>query len=179
MSKLITFFVFVFLGCTMLSAIMEGGGGIVAVPLSSGIDNDDTTLSVTSTTDYLDTDYVVLDDEEILYSGKTSNTFTGCTRGYNDTTAASHASGTMIYTKSANLVNSALGFNVAATQDSMGWWAVITIPIKFMTKTLPNIIVMNYSFLTGSMAIVGWFFLAIGIGLIIVIALSLAGGRRV
>ena len=33
---------------------------------------------------------VTIDSEKILYTGKTSNSLTGCTRGYDGTTAASH-----------------------------------------------------------------------------------------
>jgi hypothetical protein len=38
---------------------------------------------------------------------------------------------------------------------------------------------MNFNFLTGNLAIIGWFFFAAGAGLIITLAISLAGGRRV
>jgi len=38
---------------------------------------------------------------------------------------------------------------------------------------------MNYSFLSGQLAIIGWFFFAAAAGLIITLALYLAGGRRV
>jgi len=37
-----------------------------------------------------------IDSEEISYTGKTYRTFTGCTRGANSTTAASHSSGALI-----------------------------------------------------------------------------------
>lgn len=179
MSKLIAFFMFLFVGCTILSAIMEGGGGVVSTQLTSTIDSDDTTLSVTSTADFEDDGNVMIGSEKIAYTSKTSTTFAGCTRGEDETTARAHASGAMVYTEEASIVNNAMGFDVAATADSMGWWAVVTLPLKFMTTTLPNIIVMNYSFLTGELGIIGWFFFAMGIGLVITIALQLAGGRRI
>ena len=179
MSKLITFFLFLFVGCSILSAVMEGGGGIVTTELSDDITASSTTIPVVSTRDFLDADYIILEQEEILYSGKTDTSFTGCTRGYNGTTATAHAEGTLAMTEGASTLNNALGFNIAATADSMGLWATVTIPFYFLTRTLPNIVMMNWSFLQGDLAIIGWFFFAAGAGLVITLALQLAGGRRV
>ena len=39
---------------------------------------------------------ITIDDEEITYTGTTYRTFTGCTRGANSTTAASHSDGALI-----------------------------------------------------------------------------------
>lgn len=179
MAKLITFFMFFFIGCTILSSIMEGGGGIVSVPLGVAVDDDDVVLTVSNTDDFLSADYVYVGKEKILYANKTGTTFTGCTRGYGGTTATSHAADSMVYTSGASAINDALGFSVAATADTMGWWAVITVPFYFLTKTLPHAVMMNYSFLTGTLGIVGYFLMAVAIGLVIVFALTLAGGRRV
>jgi len=179
MSKLITFFLFMFIGCTILSAIMEGGGGIVAAELHTAVDDADTTLVLDSTTQFETADYVIIGSEKISYTGKTATDLTGCTRGYQSTDAVAHAAGSMVYTPEANLVENALGFNIATTTDSMGAWAVVTIPYKFLTRTLPNVVSMNYSFLTGYLGIIGWFIIAIGASLVIVIAISLAGGRRI
>ena len=179
MSKLITFFLFLFTGATMLSAIMEGGGGVLAIELETTIDADATTVEVASTTDFLSSDYIIIGNEKIRYTNTTATDFTGCTRGYDDTTATSHVAGTMVYSPEGSAVEGALGFNVAATTDSMGLWSVITIPFFFLTRTLPNIIQMNFSFLSGDLAIIGWFFFAAGTGLVITIALALAGARRV
>lgn len=179
MSKLVAFFMFMFIGCTALSAIMEGGGGVVAVELQTTIDTDDTTIEVSTTTDFLDADTVVIGNEEIEYTGKTATTFTGCTRASNGTTAAYHQAGSTVYTRNSSLINDAIAFSIPATVDSMGYWAVIAIPFNFLTKTLPHVLVMNYSFLTGDMAFIGWIFIAISTGFVITLALSLAGGRRV
>lgn len=183
MSKLITFFLFLFIGSAILSAIMEGGGGIQTTELTAVVDDDDTILTVTTTTGFLGTDYIIIGTEKILYDwtdgthfGRVANP---CTRGYDGTTATAHAIGAMVMTADASAVNNALGFNIAATADSMGAWSAITIPFYFLTKTLPRIVMMNFSFLGGQLAIIGWFFFAAGAGLIITLALSLAGARRV
>lgn len=168
-----------FLGATILSSVMEGGGGIATTKLSAGIDDAVVVLPVTSTAGFLGADYVVIEDEKILYTGTTPNSFTVCTRAYDGTIAKAHSSGSNVYTAEASAVNQALGFNIAATADSMGVWAALTIPFYFLTKTIPRIIVMNFSFLSGQLALVGWFFFAMAAGLVITLAIYLAGSRRI
>lgn len=165
----------------MLSAVMEGGGGIVAVRLATAMNDNVLAIEVANTDGYLDADYVIIGSEKVLYTSKTDTVFTvdANGRGYGGTEATSHAVGDMVMTADASAVNNAFGFNVAATADSMGLWSTITIPFFFLTKTLPRIVMMNFSFLSGQLAILGWFFFAMGAGLIITLALSLAGGRRV
>lgn len=179
MSKLATFFLFIFIGSSILGGIMNGGGGILAVKLAAPVDADATTITVASTQDFLDSDYLVIGTEEILYHGKTDTSFTGCERGKNGTTATAHAAGAMVYTRDASAVNDALGFNIAVTTDAMGVWSAITIPFYFLTKTIPRIVMMNFSFLSGELAIVSYIFFAAGAGFVITLALTLAGGRRV
>lgn len=179
MSKLITFFLFALIGMSILSGVMEGGGGYAVTELSSGITAAAVTIPVDSTDGFLSADYINIGDETILYTGKTANSFTGATRGYLDTEATAHADNTNVYTTDASAVNSALGFNIAATADSMGWWAAITIPWNFLVKTVPRIAVINYSFLSGELAIIGVLWYAMVGGLIVSLALYIAGGRRV
>ena len=158
---------------------MRGGGGIVAATLTADVTDTETILTMGSTTDYLSQDYVIIGEERILYTGKTSTTLTGCTRGSEGTDAVPHYIGDMVYTADASSINNAMGFNIAAVQDSMGWWGTITIPFRFLFTTLPRIARMNMSFLSGSLAIIGWVWFALVGGFFITLALSLAGARRV
>ncbi|MHA1400152.1 MAG: hypothetical protein ACTSQE_07370 [Candidatus Heimdallarchaeaceae archaeon] len=63
--------------------------------LNGGINSTQTTITVDATTDYSNTGVIYVGDgsfgsyEAIKYTGKTSTTFTGCTRGYWSTTAQS------------------------------------------------------------------------------------------
>ena len=60
--------------------------------LSSGISATATSLTVASGTNFPSIGGVILiDTEQIAYSGKSTNTLTGLTRGYNGTTAATHS----------------------------------------------------------------------------------------
>ena len=174
-----TFFLIMLVGCSILGAIMKGGGGIVAEALTVDVTESDTILTMASTTEYLSQDYVVIGEEKILYSAKTSTTLTGATRGYDGTDAVPHYDGDMVYTADASSINNALGFNIAAVQDTMGWWGTITIPFRFLFQTLPRIARMNMSFMTGGLAIIGWIWFAMAAGFFITLALSLAGARRV
>lgn len=179
MSKLVTFFLVMLLGCSMLGAIMRGGGGIVAVALADDVTATNTTLTVDSTTDFLSTDYVIIQAEKILYTSRTATTFMGCTRGYDGTVAAEHEAGALVYTADANAINNALGFNVAATQDTWGWLSVLAIPFNFFIRTIPRIIRINISFLAGPLAVIGWLWLVMAAGFVITLALAIVGGMRV
>ena len=158
---------------------MHGGGGIVAAALASDVTATDTTISVASTTDYLSTDYILIEGEKIHYAGLTSTSFTGCTRGYDETTAVSHEAGALVYTADASAINNALGFNMAAQQDSVGWLSVLAIPFNFFVITVPRIIRMNLEFLVGPLAVVGWVWLCMAAGFVITLALMIISGMRV
>jgi hypothetical protein len=54
----------------------------------------ETTVHVTSATAFPDSGAFFCGDEEITYTGKTSNTFTGCSRGANSTSKVLHTVGT-------------------------------------------------------------------------------------
>ena len=60
--------------------------------LSSGINATDTSLTLVSGTNFPNAGVVQIDTEIIAYTGKSTNTLTGLTRGYNGTTAAIHSS---------------------------------------------------------------------------------------
>ena len=68
----------------------------VTTTLSSSIDDDDTTIPVTSASSFDSTGTIIIDSENITYTGTTSTTFTGATRGAESTTAASHSSGATV-----------------------------------------------------------------------------------
>lgn len=59
--------------------------------LSVALTATDATLTLVDGTSYPSSGIVTIGSEQILYTGITGNTLTGLTRGYNSTTAASHA----------------------------------------------------------------------------------------
>lgn len=58
--------------------------------LTSAINSSVTTIALTDASTYPDTGSITVDSEVILYTSKSGNTLTGCTRGYGGTTAAAH-----------------------------------------------------------------------------------------
>ena len=56
----------------------------------ASFDASETTITVDSTYDFPEQGRLRVDDEEILYTGKTPTTFTGCTRGARGTLASTH-----------------------------------------------------------------------------------------
>src|SRR5258708_39831445 len=59
--------------------------------------NSDTTLTLASTTGFPTTGLVTIDNSEVVsYTGVSGATITGCTRGADGTTAASHAQGVTV-----------------------------------------------------------------------------------
>lgn len=58
--------------------------------LDGAINDSATTITVDSTATFKDSGTIKIDDEYINYTGKTDTTFTGCTRGSQSSTAASH-----------------------------------------------------------------------------------------
>ena len=74
--------------------------GTTVTLLNGTINNSVTTVVVTSTTGFSATGTILIDSELITYTGITATTFTGCTRGTNGTTAASHTTGATVYNAS-------------------------------------------------------------------------------
>ncbi len=68
----------------------------ISTTLDGAIDNLVTTVNVIDTTSFPSTGYIVIDTEVIKYTGKTGSSFTGCTRGADGSTAASHITGSVV-----------------------------------------------------------------------------------
>jgi len=70
--------------------------GVSASTLNGAIDAVVTTITVVSTSAFTASGAIWIDGEYITYSGKTATDFTGCVRGADGTTAASHLSGAQV-----------------------------------------------------------------------------------
>jgi hypothetical protein len=173
MAKLIMFFAFSFVGASILTGILAGGGGLAVTQLNGALTDVAVVINVDSTDGYLANDYITIGDEIILYTGTTATSFTGCTRGVDGTTACAHDDEENVYTTYASVINSALGFNVASTAATYGAFSIIALPFNFFTKTLPHLIAWNFEFLRGDLAWVAYFFFAMSIGLVVTLALQL------
>tara|TARA_B100000902_G_scaffold111_1_gene165 strand:+ start:1213 stop:3330 length:2118 start_codon:yes stop_codon:yes gene_type:complete len=70
---------------------ISGSAATTAVNDGSGITASDTSVTVDSSANFETAGYLLIGSEIIQYTGKTSTTFTGLTRGLFGTTASSHA----------------------------------------------------------------------------------------
>ena len=70
--------------------------GTTVTLLNGTINSSATTVVVNSTTGFAATGTILIGNELITYSGKTSTDFTGCVRGADGTTAASHTTGVTV-----------------------------------------------------------------------------------
>lgn len=175
MHKLLTTFLMIFIGTSILAAVMQGGGGIVSTTLAQNITANATSIPAASTSIFADKDIIRIGSEEILYLSKNSTAFFADTRGYDDTEAETHEAGTRIYSAEASAINDALGFNIGVTIETGGMWGLITLPINFFTKTLPHLIMLNVNFLkTPELSFIAIFWFAGGIALLVTLAIWIA-----
>lgn len=105
--------------------------------LNGSITDSATTITVDSTTGFDSTGNIVIEDETISYTGTTSTTFTGCTRGASDTTAASHSDNVVV----AQFTGGGVPLYVFRTPDNN--WGLFPFPNKTYTLvyeyyTIPN-----------------------------------------
>jgi hypothetical protein len=77
--------------------------GAADTTLNGAITNSATTLTVNSTTEFPTAGTLVIEAEQITYTGTTSTTFTGCTRGANATTALAHVDNSKVSMNAAAL----------------------------------------------------------------------------
>ena len=94
--------------------------GSVTTTLNGTINSSATSITLTSAASFTSSGAIVIDSEYITYSGKSTNTLTGCVRGASGTTAASHTSGatvTQVVTSGSNAWN---GWGVAASNSGVG-----------------------------------------------------------
>lgn len=64
--------------------------------LNGAIDNSQTTITLADASSFPTSGKVIIENEVITYSGKSTNDLTGCTRGTNGTTAVSHLDTTVV-----------------------------------------------------------------------------------
>lgn len=86
--------------------------GNITTTLNGALTNNATTITVTSTTNFDTTGTLLIDSERIPYTGKTSTTFTGCTRGGEGSTAATHSTGATV-----TMAKNSIEFDLANDQS--------------------------------------------------------------
>lgn len=171
--KLLVTFLLIFMGTTLLGAIMAGGGGIVSTTLAANITAEDTEIPIASARLFADKDIIIIGSEKILYTAKNSTSLLDCERGYGNTIPTRHAAGARVYTQESGILNDALGYNFVVEMETAGMWGIIMLPIRFFTTTLPHLIQVNVAFLKiPELAIIAIFWMVAGIALLVILAIQ-------
>jgi hypothetical protein len=105
--------------------------------LNGDINSSVTTITVASTAGFEDVGTITIDEENITYTGKTSTTFTGCTRGADSTVAASHSNGDTV-TRSSKWYNITRSSGAYSATADEGWTSTIIGGVLVMTNNFDN-----------------------------------------
>jgi hypothetical protein len=176
MHKLLLSAILVFIGCSFLSAIMQGGGGFTSSTLAAGINATSTSIPIADTSSFANEDIITIDSEQILYTSRNDTGVSTETqyRGYSGTTATAHSTGATVYTEEAGVINSMLGFNIALQVQTGGIYGILQLPFQFLLVALPHLISLNLSILAiPELSIIGICWFGFGIALLVVLTIQL------
>ena len=96
-------------------------------------------MSVTDTSQFASSGYVLIGDEVIAFSGKTATTLTGLTRAQAGTSAATHAAGTAVTSAQVAAANTATLVRLNITDFTNGVTVVSETDITFAIGGIYNI----------------------------------------
>lgn len=144
--KLVSFILAVYWTISVFSGFAAGGGGVLIEPLTADISATDMAIPIADTSGWLNADVVIIGEEQIAYTSKTSTTLVVSQRGYDGTTAEAHYTGENVYTRSASVFNRMASYNVGVVAETDGWLAFIKIPIAVVTL-LFTLFTVNLTFL--------------------------------
>ena len=116
--------------------------------LNGALNNSATTVTVDSTTGFPATGTIDIDSELITYTGLTGTTFTGCVRGVNGTTAASHLDNAIV-TNASSWIGWGLESNTNATILSAASWSLDNFG-QILVATIKNSKIFTWSPAVGS-----------------------------
>jgi hypothetical protein len=116
-----------------LAAIYVYDNTSSSTTLDGSIDASVTTVTVDSTTGFESIGTITIESENISYTGKTATTFTGCTRGADSTTAASHSDSVTVTraTKWYNITRTSGAYSATADEN---WTSTIIGGVLVMTN---------------------------------------------
>ena len=163
----------------LAGGIAAGQTDFATTTLTVAIDAGDTVLTVYDTTGLPETGVVVLEDEHIGYSHKTSTTLYGSAtaplvRGAEGTEAVSHAAGTFVSTVPGAMMGMSMAYNVVALTDIAGPRAVVVAPLALF-RLLGTFFSPRLDFLGTNLAIITYLWMILAIGMVAALAVRLFG----
>lgn len=171
---LLTGFIILNIFFSFIDYIVVGASDMNVTKLTSAISANTTTVPVQSTAGWRTADWAMIGDEKIRYNGKTSTSFNNAVRGYDTTDAVAHASGTRVYGRMSDVINTSVGFNIIDTGASVGSINALALVTRFLTTALPQMVQWNFYFLKeGFWQYLRMLLVAISVALIFVIAIQI------
>lgn len=160
------FFVFVFITCQIVM-IAISGGGMAVTALTSPVSVNATVLNVGSTANFLSASpstpaylkVVGSSQEVVYYTGLTSTTVTGVTRGVADPQtgeqyeASEHVTGAKVMTTNMGAIDTFVGYSVGSAQGATGSIRVIIASGLAILRNIPRMLAWDYPWFQGQAAI--------------------------
>ena len=163
MNKLTAFLLFIFTVGTILSFASEGVFALVTTVLTADIDGSDTTIPVGTVTGYIDNHFIIIQNEIIGYTGRTTTCpepftaspacFTGATRGDQTTTPASYVTNQRVYNQTTGLINQMVGFNIAEQVTTVGIFRTAFSLPQALVSAISKTLLWDFSYLEGDFVI--------------------------
>ena len=158
MARWATFFIFMFITGQLIAVMIEGGGFAVS-RLNGPLSATAKVITIDSTENFLAADathpaYIMVGDEIVSYTDKTSTQFVPCLRGEKDpqtqraTEASAHAHRTKVKTLNVAAMDSFIGYNITTSGAEFGTLDAV----KFVGRTfanLPKMLLWDYPWFTG------------------------------
>ena len=179
MGKALTFMLFMWIAITIAGGVVAGEVPFATTTLTVAIDEDDDVLTVGSTEGLPNKGVVVLENEHIGYSHKTSTTLYGSdtaplVRGAQDTDATPHAAGTFVATVQGSMMGQSVAYEVVALTDAAGPRAVIVAPLAFF-RLMGAFLSPPLEFLGTNLQIIAYLWIILAIGILVAVAVTLFG----
>jgi hypothetical protein len=122
---------------------LDGQQSNTGATLTTSISATATTITISNASDLPSTGFIKLDNETITYGYSTGNTLYNCFRGQNNTTAAAHTAGAVVYqqnlpcatvwpTPDAAQSYQLVYWRLRRTQDAGGGVNVMDVPFRFI-----------------------------------------------
>lgn len=155
----------------MMSMSFEGASGPVSTRLDGAIDNDDTTITVDSTTGYVDPAgnfdrLLYLENEIIRFNDVVGLTFVGITRGSFGTEAVDHADNIVVYNEAAGTLNSLAIYNLGEELQNVGSLKGVFNATMALFGAVPSMLTWDYAYLEGTNQFIRMFLMTFSIGFV-------------
>jgi len=185
MGKAITFLIVMWICISIAGSITTGSVAATSTTITANITSTEVdSIPVASTVGFPDSGFIVIEGEVIGYPHKSATAFEDTflediARGQSSGLIASaHLSGAKVRTVEGGMINDSLQYQVSTFTDSSGVLGLISIPIKFL-RLIVSFAIVPLDFLGTDLQILTFLWMAIVIGIITAIGISVAGGRRI